>query len=210
MIKKIIFDIDKTLLDSTIDCIKAYNNYLKENKDFSNKLDAQNIYDVLEKFEKSNILYTKENLSNFIKDCIGKNFSVEDLEKMFDYYGKEATLISNETDKVLKYLSEKYEIIALSNWFYEVQESRLEKAGIKKYFKKVYGVDNLGRKPDINVFKKACEPFLLKECVIVGDNLENDIKVSSKIGMRSIYLNRKKVYTKFENIENIEELLNIL
>ena len=54
------------------------------------------------------------------------------------------------TDKIyelLEYLSNKYELIAYSNWFTEDQEYRLERYDLKKFFKKVYGWDIIPLKP---------------------------------------------------------------
>ncbi len=210
MIKRIIFDIDNTLLKSEPDCINAYTKYLDDFNLTSQKVNARYIYDILEEFEKSNIEYTKENMSKFISSKIGAFFTKEELDKMISYYSKESTLINSDTKKILEYLSNKYELVALSNWFYETQESRLETRKLKKYFKHVYGVDNLGRKPNIKVYEKACYPHKFNECLMIGDNINFDVKMPYKLGINVIYFNEFNSYTSFDNINNLNKLLEIL
>ena len=49
------------------------------------------------------------------------------------------------------------------------------------------------RKPNLEIFKVACEraDVLPKEAVYIGDTIENDIVGANRVGMASIFINRK-------------------
>ncbi len=208
MIKRIIFDIDKTLLKSDEDVFKVYNEFLKQNDYFN--FDSRDLYMVLEKFEATGKSYSNKEVSEFLKNNLDINLNEEHLLEVRKMYGDASTLINKNTDKVLKYLSGKYEIYALSNWFNEDQKNRLRKVDLLKYFKEVYGVDNLGRKPSEEVFRKICIPYELNECIMIGDSIVNDIETPHRIGMNYIYCNYNNVETEYKNIKSLEELLDIL
>ena len=57
---------------------------------------------------------------------------------MLEIISKLVRPLNNEVKNTLKYLSNKYELVVLTNWFTDCQQKRLEKAGILKYFKKVF------------------------------------------------------------------------
>jgi len=67
----------------------------------------------------------------------------------------------------------------------------LDKHGIGHYFSNqgitgVYGY----RKPDVRLFLKACEDLDVspKECIMVGDRVDNDIVPARLLGMRTVLL----------------------
>ena len=117
--------------------------------------------------------------------------------------------MNNNTINILKFLDKKYEIVALTNWYKDIQYKRLEKVGINKYFKEVYGIET-GKKPNPEAFKKAIGNNLYSECVMIGDNLNSDIEVPKKLGMKTIYYNKNCKNNKENEINNLNELLNIL
>ena len=69
----------------------------------------------------------------------------------------------SEEDKsiipTLEYLSKKYELVILSNWFSYSQIERLKKIGMDKYFKEMYFTDEVKNKPNKEAFIKACGPY---------------------------------------------------
>ena len=204
MIKRIIFDIDNTLLDTYKDCIDTYKKYIEYNK---LNISAKDIYDIFEEYEVSNGNYIKEDLSIFLS----KKIKVDkiDINNLLDLYSNPSTLINNNTINILEYLSKKYEIVALTNWYKDIQYKRLEKVGINKYFKEVYGIED-AKKPNLEAFKKAIGNNLYNECVMIGDSLKSDIEVPKELGMKTIYYNKNCKNNNENEINNLNELLNIL
>ena len=92
MIKRIIFDIDNTLLDTYKDCIDTYKIYIEYNK---LNINAKDIYNIFEEYEVSNGNYIKEDLSIFLS----KNIKVDkiDINNLLDLYSNHSTLINNNT-----------------------------------------------------------------------------------------------------------------
>lgn len=204
MIKRIIFDIDNTLLDTYKDCIDTYKKYIEYNK---LNINAKDIYNIFEEYEVSNGNYIKEDLSIFLS----KNIKVDkiDINNLLDLYSNHSTLINNNTINILEYLSKKYEIVALTNWYKDIQYKRLEKVGINKYFKEIYGIED-AKKPNPEAFKKAIGNNLYNECVMIGDSLKSDIEVPKELGMKTIYCNKNCKNNNENEINNLNELLNIL
>lgn len=206
MIKRIIFDIDNTLLDTYKDCIETYQKYAKKIK---LNISAEDIYNIFDEYEKNNGNYNKNDLAVFLGKKLNIKYTESDLNDLLDLYSKHSTLLNNKTEVIFAYLSEKYEIVALSNWYKEIQYKRLKKSNISKYFKEIYGLED-GIKPNELVFKKSCGKYKYNECLIIGDSINSDILVPKKLGMKTIYFNKNLKENNKEEINNLLELKNIL
>ncbi|MBR6113188.1 MAG: HAD family hydrolase, partial [Bacilli bacterium] len=91
--------------------------------------------------------------------------------------------------------------------FTVAQTKRLERYGIKKYFKEVYGADDHS-KPNKEAYLMAANKTPLKECLFVGDNLLNDYDKPIQLGMEAIWLTKEK--TDKRSIKNINDLRRLL
>ena len=114
MIKRIIFDIDNTLLDTYKDCIETYQKYAKKIK---LSISAEDIYNIFDEYEKNNGNYNKKDLAVFLGKKLNIKYTESDLNDLLDLYSKHSTLLNDKTEEIFAYLSEKYEIVALSNWY---------------------------------------------------------------------------------------------
>ncbi len=218
MIKRIIFDIDSTLLNTEIDCISSYNEFFEENKEF--KINGRQLYDEIEGFYNLIDSYPKDKLAedykelfiNYVKENIISEFNEDLFKKLYDKMKNYGTLINNNTKDILEYLNSKYDLVVLSNFFFEYQEKRLEKAGIKKYFKEIWCIDNFGVKPVEKTFTDACYPYELNECLIIGDSITSDIKTPVELGMNAIHLdiNSSSKSNNYQKINSLDELKEIL
>lgn len=207
MIKKIIFDLDNTLimwkdeyLEALKKTIKKYN--INEDADYMNSLidSYENYYD---KYDKEKML---EHINKNIKEKINIDF-------MNDFLN-EIGFMSEPNEEVintLEYLSKKYELVVLTNWFKEPQTNRLKNAKIDKYFKKVFGGEEY-IKPDKQAFINTIENTPLDECIMIGDNYTIDIQGAYNAGIKPIFMNPKNKENKnnFTEIKTISELKNIL
>ncbi len=120
-------------------------------------------------------------------------------------------MASPDLIETLEYLSQKYELDILTNWFTESQTKRLEQAGIKKYFKNIIGAEKCV-KPDPRSFAyffNDCKP---SECVMIGDRFDMDIETPIKLGMKTVLYDVKNRYPDINcvKINNWNEIKNIL
>ena len=204
MIKRVIFDVDDTLINFP-------ESYIEETKKILTKFgidaDAVNLYEEVAKYESNNKTkyYNKENLLNSINSSLNLNLTNEFLDEFFNMYNKLITPLEEGVIETLEYLKEKYELVILSNWFTDSQKSRLTEAGILKYFDEVYGADVIPMKPNKESFLIAIGDLKIEECVMVGDSIESDIKVPYEMGMKVFHLNKYGT-SKYPTIRAIKDL----
>ncbi len=203
MIKRIFFDLDDTLFCTKNDAKKAYEKFLTK-YDFNCTFNQ--LYDALDDINYMDTC-TFEDYYLFLKKFLGENFTKDLFHEFNEIYINEVTLISDKTIEVLEYLKSKYELIVLSNWFFDLQNGKLKKLGLYNYFDKIYTLDTLGRKPNLSVLKKACEPYNFSECAMIGDTLTSDIVVQKKLGMKTYFLGES---SEVDCISDIYDLLEIL
>lgn len=204
MIKRIIFDVDNTLLDTYKDCINAYAEFLKDYPNIKPKM----FYDVIGEFELKGIGFDKDELSKYISDRLKIYFSKEDLNRCLDIYAGYSTLLNDDTSDVLAYLSKKYTLVVLTNWYTDAQKGRLRYHGLDKYFKNIYGCE-YGIKPNKEFFDLARKNDNYDECVMIGDSLTSDINPAKALGMKTIYISKDNENTE-STINDIRKLKDIL
>ncbi len=97
-------------------------------------------------------------------------------------------------EELLEALYGKYSLFLASNGAQRVQNSRLDSAGIKKYFDKVFISEQIGcNKPDKGFFDKCFAKithFDKSQAVIIGDSLTSDIKGGKNAGIKTIWFNQ--------------------
>lgn len=208
MIKLVIFDIDNTLIDFPKNYEKGYSNVLKK---FGLDYSAKDLYDAIGKYEldSKNKFYDKHELLNTINNTLKLNLGMDFMNEYFKMYDKLITEVSQDTIDTLKYLKSKYRLVTLSNWFTDSQKSRLKEAKILEYFDEVYGTDKVPMKPQKSSYLSVIGDLKLEECIMIGDNLEIDIKVPCSLGFNVYYLS-KHSNTKYPTIENIKKLKEML
>lgn len=210
MIKKIIFDVDNTLLDTNKDCLDAYNEFFKS-KGINNYNDyGIKLYNIIDKYDSENRNYAKDDLINYINKYLDIDFTRKDFDNVFKTYQKYATILSDDVIPTLEKLFKDYEMVTLSKWYLEDQQKRLEKADLIKYFTQVYGLENAGMKPDSKSFITAAGNVKIDECLVVGDSLNNDIIPAKKIGMKAIFYNPNNIDTEYDSINKLKELIKKL
>lgn len=118
--------------------------------------------------------------------------------------------------ELLDYLEQKYRLHIITNGFEEVQQLKLEKSGIIKYFDEIITSESVGvKKPNPRVFNYALDKVgaLPENCVMVGDNLEADIIGALNCGMTSIHFNlhdekfEQKKYISVSSLLEIKQYL---
>ena len=211
--KKIIFDLDNTLMMFDKKYINSYCKVLKNNNFDSNYDQALSLFESVDRYEKQGKKYNKQDLLDFVNKDLNKNYKMKLVDEILDIIGTcWINPVSLELVDTLKYLSTKYELYVLTNWFTAPQARRLENVGILKYFKKVVGADMVSPKPAIEAFSYIIKDTNLKDCMMIGDNIDIDIKGALNAGIKTILYDYKNIYNGFtgNRITKIEELKEML
>ena len=207
MIKRIIFDLDNTLImwrDSYRTAIKN----TVESYDIG--IDYLLIDKVIEEYENYYNYYSKQNMVDLINKKFNLNVGLDFVDSWLEGLKDMADLEEGLID-TLDYLSKKYELVVLTNWFRDSQFGRLQKIGIDKYFKFVYGGEE-SIKPNPKSYEKAIGNYSKEECIMIGDNYNVDIKGALDFGMKAIMITNKDIeydgnYKIIHKISELKEML---
>ena len=223
MIKAVLIDIDDTIFDFE-KCSK--NSFLKTLEKFNLKFKEEDF----SYFNKVNdILWTKQKLGEinikevFIKRdyLMGKYFNI-DIEKglfndLFVKFLYDEIEMVDGIEDLLLYLSDKYKIFTASNGIFKMQENRLKKSNLYKYFDKIFVSDKIGfEKPDKKFFQKIMDitKFSNDDLIMIGDSIKSDIIGAKNSKIKSIYFNKedKKISDKnfTYQVKNLSEIKKIL
>ena len=114
---------------------------------------------------------------------------------------------SKELIELLEYLSSKYELVVVTNWFLDIQRKRLENSGILKYFKKIYSSDYYKSKPNKEIFVAAMGDYKPSECIMLGDSITKDVKPAIELGMDAYLVGEDKNYKCLKSVLKLKEML---
>ena len=210
MIKKIVFDLDNTLLFLSD---KWEENYKKFIDKYNLNISANDLFLCIGNFEKNmkNIVVSKQKLSEYVSNDLSIDFTTNMILELLEIYDNTSLLNTDTIYDVLNYLSEKYELIAYTNWFTDDQIKRLKKYDLDKFFTKVYGWDILPKKPSKEGLSEIIKNDDIENYIFIGDSIELDLEVPYSMGITTIFYNRKNnKQNKYKEIFKIEELKNIL
>lgn len=213
MIKRVILDIDNTLIPWKEEYFKEINNVLDELNIKHTEKDYNEILEALSAYENVYYTFDRKLMIEYINKYTKKNYPEEVMYKVTERWADcVPDKIEKETIETLEYLKSKYELVILTDWYGDQQSKRLEKLDILKYFQNIYSAEKTKRKPFKEAFMQAIGTNKTEECIMIGDNLERDIKGALNSGLQAIYYNpnHKEFDVECTDISKIEELRNIL
>ena len=205
-IKRIIFDLDNTLIPWSNEYLEAVKKAVKEYNISKTYEEMDSTYATYEDYYTS---YTYENFQKHIKEQLGIEVSLEFIKAWIEYLGDMAMPATEELKETLRYLKGKYDLAVLTNGFRESQAKRLETASIKEFFTSIYGSEKYN-KPDARSFIEACGPYLPEECLMIGDNLKVDYEGAINAGLKAIHYNKKEESDGLTRVRTLSELREIL
>ena len=223
-IKHIFFDLDHTLWDFDRNSKLTFEQIFKEQ---SIKIQ---IDDFLEVYMPINLKYWRLFRENKI---LKKDLRYKRLKEAFDIlkYDASDNLIDKISEdyikylpnnnylfdgafEILDYLVQKYELHIITNGFEEVQNVKLKKSGIDKYFKKVITSECIGvKKPNPKIFEYALKQAnaTVNNSMMIGDSYEADIEGAVNIGMSAIHFvtepNINKTVTSINSLAQLKQYL---
>ncbi len=128
-------------------------------------------------------------------------FGIQDsalAERMAESYvtlSPKMTTLFPDALEVLKYLQHKYGLHLITNGFAEAQRVKIENCGLKSFFEHIIISEEVGtQKPDKQIFEIAMHRASTApdECIMIGDNMNTDIRGAKNAGMDQVYFNPKK------------------
>lgn len=208
--KRLIFDLDNTLIIWKQEYVQALEETIKM---YNINIETEKIDEIIESLDKKYEMLTKTILLEEINSKYNLNLGMDFINTLFEKQGQLAEY-DEELISTIKYLSEKYEsLVILTNYYKEVQEKRLETAKIRKYFDEVYAGDTNPLKPRKEAFINAMWKYKIEECIMIGDDLINDIKGAQVLGIDTIlvdYFDKIKDQKNQKVIKKVRELKKIL
>lgn len=215
MIKRVIFDIDNTLIPWK----EEYNNEVSKvlenlNVEYIEK-DCKEILKAMDEYENEYYIFDRKLETEYINKYTNKQYPEEFMYKLTERW---ANCVPDKIDEniieLLEYLKTKYELVTLTDCYKDEQEERLKKVGILKYFSNVYSAEKTKRKPFKEAFMQAIGTNKPEECIMIGDNFERDIKGALNAGLQAVYYRpierEEKQEDGYYTVSKLEELINIL
>lgn len=216
MIRRIIFDLDDTLIKWKDDYWNAVNRTFDDlNLRYSNE-DINKIKRAVDYYEDGRYdRYDKKlmhkTLEQFLEYQLPENFVDIWLKNLENCAPSE---LDDDTLRTLKYLKSKYDLVILTNWFKDSQIGRLKTSKIYDFFTKVYAAEDFKMKPNKEAFTFAMGDFKSSECIVIGDSFKTDILGALNANIKSIYLDNTGKITEGEigtnKVKVIYELIEII
>ena len=205
--KKIIFDLDNTLMMFNDSYLSDYSCVINGTYE-----DGMRLYNSIGKYECIAEIYNKKELLDFINKDMNTDYSMEVFDKLLSVISNNwIYFVPDGTKKVLEYLSNKYELYVLTNWFSDCQSERLNHVGLLKYFKEVVGAEKVKHKPYVDGYLYIIGDTNKDDVIMIGDNVDIDIKGANDAGIKSILADYRNRYPDYDNrITDIKELMDIL
>lgn len=216
MIKRVIFDIDNTLIPWESEYDKEIEKTIDELNIQYTEQEYKEIRKAFSEYEKVNYRFDKKLMLDYINNYMKKQYPIEFVDKVLERWGKcVPEKIEDSVKDTLMYLKNKYEMVILTDWFAKEQINRLEILCINKYFSQVYSAEKTNRKPFKEAFLNAIADNKPEECIMIGDSLERDINGAIKAGLKAVYYNPnetpdykgKKGYIIINKLEQLKEVL---
>ena len=222
-VKHVFFDLDHTLWDFDKNSKLTFEQIFREQNITLSINDFLGVYRPInlkywelyreDKIEKSALRYhrLKETFTNL-------NYSASDdlinlMSEAYIRYLPNFNHLFSDAIEVLEYLGNKYHLHIITNGFEEVQNLKLEKSGIDKYFKQVITSECAGvKKPNPKVFEFALIKAEAKahESVMIGDSLEADVMGAINSGMLAIHFSEENKNNEVKRVASLIELKDYL
>jgi len=114
--------------------------------------------------------------------------------------------------EMVEYLCKKYNLHIITNGFSEVQFPKIEKSGLKHCFSAIITSEEAGAlKPNAKIFELALSKTgaNLANSIIIGDDLDADIKGAINFGMKNVFVNMNNLTHNYKTDFEISSLLEL-
>lgn len=222
----IIFDADETLFDFLKAEKTAFKNAILEfnidyDEDYHLKIYHSINADIWKEFEKGLITQDKLKSERFrrLSDKINVAFDVDCFSKSYMNHLSNASFLYDNSIELIESLHKVYKLSIVTNGLTDVQDNRIRKSIIAKYFEDIIISEEVKvSKPHPEIFELALNNLKYTDktkVLIVGDSLTSDIQGGINFGVDTCWFNpnKKKNETGLKptyEISNIMQLIDIL
>lgn len=233
--KKLLFDLDNTLVDDNENRKYAINKVLIEKNGNATDEELENFLELDNQFWKDRASGKIKNPYEFKTDeektewvraqrfikYFGDITFQEAVEMNSKYinYLKESIIPIKDATEILRYLNEKgYELYIITNSPTKIVSDKLDRINAQQYIKYAFSAEEAGHmKPHdrfFEVFFNRLGNYNKNEMLIIGDELDKDILGGIKCGIDTCWFNPNKLinnqYKTNYEIRELSELKNIL
>jgi putative hydrolase of the HAD superfamily len=221
-IKHIFFDLDRTLWDfkanSRATLSEVYTAFNLQEKGIRSAMDFIKTYEKINErmwdlYRRGELSKEKLRYGRFQKTLLLFGIKNELIGKEIgQYYIKHSPYkvgLFDHSHEILTFLKKNYQLHVITNGFEEVQHVKLRESKLLKYFDKIITSEAASaKKPDPKIFEYAeSDTGAQKEnCLIIGDDLEADIKGGIASGWKVIHFDPHREFDKVENVLTIHHL----
>ncbi|MDW7662054.1 MAG: YjjG family noncanonical pyrimidine nucleotidase, partial [Bacillota bacterium] len=173
---------------------------------------------IWKEFEEGKITQSTLKVERFkrLAQELGINFDPHLFSDRYMYHLAEASFLLDDATALLEKIDGKYELVILTNGLAYVQNRRIKKSSIAKYFSHIVISEEVGvAKPNAGIFEHTLT--LLghvdkSEVLMIGDSLTSDIKGGINFGIDTCWYNPKKVHNTSHLIPTYEinDLMSLL
>ncbi len=152
-------------------------------------------------------------------DTLGISLSAREAQKIYEHNLSLEYIYIDGAEELLENLSGKYRLYLASNGTAKVQDSRIARSGIAKYFDGIFISQRVGYDKPSREFFECCfaeiDGFSKDTAIIVGDSLSSDILGGINAGIRTCRFNpegkpKNPDITPDYEIKNLSELPSLL
>ena len=222
--KHIFFDLDRTLWDFDQNSSDALRDIIKE---FGLEMQVKDVEEFIRLYNKYNdelwvdyrggrIKKPELRLKRFVQLLnhykLTDQTIVEEISRFYLNTAPLKTSLVHNAAVVLEYLASKYRLYVISNGFYDVQLTKAKNSGISPFLTKIFTSDRIGyAKPKTGIFKYAITSANAekKECLMVGDDIQNDIQGALNFGIDQVYFNPGKKNASVRPTYEIYDLMEL-
>ena len=222
----IIFDADETLFDFKLSEKEAFKNAMLE---FDLEYDESHhlkIYQrinttIWKEFEEGLITQDRLKTERFkrLSDSLNVKFDEQEFAKSYIKHLAMASFLYPDSVTLVENLHKDYTLTIVTNGLKDVQDHRIRKSVISKYFKDIIISEEVAvSKPDPKIFELALTSVKhidKQKVLIVGDSLTSDIQGGINAGIDTCWYNPGKKVNMTEikptyEISSLMELISIL
>ncbi|MCF8301646.1 MAG: YjjG family noncanonical pyrimidine nucleotidase [Bacteroidales bacterium] len=207
--KHLFFDLDRTLWDFDRNSTETFKELF--NKYRLDESDCCNFNEFLNNYREHNLrLWEMYRNGDIEKDVLSVkrfeialgDFGITDPE-LVKAFAKEylelsplQTHLLPHTHEILTYLKPYYHLHIITNGFKEVQDVKVKKSDLEKYFEHIITSEEAGyKKPDIRIFEYTLDKTGANadECLMIGDDPESDIDGARNAGIDQVLVNHSNI-----------------
>lgn len=222
--RHIFFDLDRTLWDFDRNSSDALKDIIKE---FGLEATIIDVKEFIRLYNKHNDALWDDYRNGTIKkyelrlkrfSLLFNHYGIGDpkfIEEISKFYLNAAPIKSSlvlHAKEILLYLYPNYQLNIISNGFYDVQLTKIKNSGISPYIFKVFTSDRIGySKPKAGIFEYAISSVNAKkkDCLMVGDDMLNDVQGAKNAGVDQVYFNPEKREISIQPTYEINDLLEL-